>query len=71
MTCIHLFNFANHLKKLGDWKDFDLMLSQACIDPWSDFCVPLHQIMPLDQILLYIYCFLGVYSNIYLFLFLK
>ena len=47
------------------------LLYQACLDPTSDYSIPFYTLAPFHVIMTYIYVLTGVYSNIYLYLFLR
>ena len=50
----------------------NLLLYQACIDPWnSNFSVPFYQVLPAPQFLLYAFDISNVVFNIILFRFLE
>ena len=48
-----------------------ILLYQACIDPKSDFSVPFLTAMPFQVIMSYIYIFVMVYNNMYLYWYLR
>ena len=50
---------------------FPLLLYQGCINPESDYSIPFHQLMPFQVIMMYIYVAIIVYTNVYLFIFLR
>ena len=47
------------------------MLYKACINPYSLYDTPLYKSLPLDSALSFIYYFIIVNGNYYLYLFLK
>ena len=50
---------------------FPVLLYQACIDPSSEFSIPFYKSMPLQLTMMYIYVFIAIYNNIYLYWFLR
>ena len=52
-------------------KKYPLMLHQACLNPYSLYCLSMLKLMPMDQFLLYFYAIIMVYSNFYLYRFLR
>ena len=48
-----------------------ILLYQACIDPTSDFSVTFFTAMPFQVTMSYVYIFVMVYNNIYLYWFLR
>ena len=52
-------------------KDFPTLLYKACTHPESDYSLPFYEFMPFQVILVYIYVTIIVYTNVYLFVFLK
>ena len=51
--------------------DHPFMLYQACVKPYSLYDAPIFKALPLDSALAFIYFFIIVIGNYYLFLFLK
>lgn len=41
------------------------------MDPWSTFEMAYYNFMPLDQLMVYSYIVIDIYSNIYLWTFLR
>ena len=70
MVVIHIFQNSTYLNT-EQAKNFPLMLTRACIDPFSKHQSQLFGIFKLDQILIIIYSSSHVYFNIYLHKFLK
>ena len=52
-------------------KNYPLMLHQACLNPYAKYTLSMIRLMPMDQFLLYMYAFIIVFSNFYLYRFLK
>lgn len=52
-------------------KEFPMLLYQACTNPESDYSVPFLQFLPFQVTMMYIYAAIMIYSNIYLYIFLR
>ena len=64
---IFLFYFEGYHKN----EEFPFLFYQACKNPYSDYSMQFYKLMPMQQFLLYNYFGLMVYSNIYLYRFLR
>ena len=68
LLLMHLLDALNtYITKGG----LPLLLYQACINPESDYSIPFHQLMPFQLIMMYIYVAIMVYTNVYLYIFLR
>ena len=65
---IHIFNSAAYYFKMND---HPFLLYQACMRPYSFYDTPLFYTLKLDSVLLFIYHFINIIGNVYLFLFLQ
>ena len=52
-------------------KKFPLILYQACIDPTSEYSIPLYTLMPFQQLMTYVYIITMISNNLYLYKFLR
>ena len=52
-------------------KEFPTLLYKACTQPESDYSLPFYKLMPLQLIMVYSYLIIIVYTNVYLYVFLK
>ena len=69
--CIHFFNTVIFLQQNGLSK-YPFILYRACVDPWSEpNDMPLYEVLPFDQALFYVYSLNLIFSNIYLFKYLR
>ena len=70
---ISAFNFASMYFGTGDPKygRSGLILYQACLDPQGAFTIPMYQVKPWDQILMYVLLMINIFSNFYLYRFLQ
>ena len=66
-----LLHFVDVLIIYNTKKDFPTLLYQACINPKSEYSLPFTQFLPFQVIMMYIYAAIMIYSNIYLYMFLK
>ena len=67
---VHLLNVVKLYSENGT-KEFYFLIHQACMDPWSTFEMAYYNFMPLDQLMMYSYIVIDIYSNIYLWTFLR
>ena len=65
---IHIFNSVAYYFKMND---HPFLLYQACMRPYSFYDTPLLYTLKLDSALLFIYNFIIIIGNVYLFLFLQ
>ena len=52
-------------------EELPFLLFHACANPELDYSLPFHKLMPFQVIMMYIYVAIMVYTNVYLFIFLK
>ena len=64
-------HFLDALYVYNTKEDFPLLLYQACTKPYSDYSMPFHKLMPFQVFMMYGYVALMIYSNIYLYMFLR
>ena len=70
MILIHIYHNSIYLNAIKA-KTFPLMLTRACIDPFSKHYSELYKLFKFDQILLLLYSVSFIYCNTYLFKFLQ
>ena len=51
--------------------ELPFLLYQACANPELDYSLPFHKLMPFQVIMMYIYMSITIYTNVYLFMFLR
>ena len=70
LLVMHLIDgFANY--KVKGTEGFPLLLHQACKNPFSEYSIPFYKLMPFQQLMLYVYIYIIIHSNLYLYKFLK
>ena len=52
-------------------EELPFLLYQACANPELDYSLPFHKLMPFQVIMMYIYMSILIYTNVYLFMFLR
>ena len=52
-------------------EELPLLLYQACANPELDYSLPFYKLMPFQVIMMYIYMSILIYTNVYLFMFLR
>ena len=52
-------------------EELPFLLYQACANPELDYSLPFHKLMPFQVIMMYIYMAITIYTNVYLFIFLR
>lgn len=69
LLIMHLFDgFINY--KVKGTEGFPLLLHQACKDPFSEYRIPFYKLMPFQQIMIYVYIYIIIHSNLFLYKFL-
>jgi hypothetical protein len=63
INCFNLGSFYFH--------HHTMVLYKACLNPWQNFNIPLHQVMPLNQLIILFCIVLNVSCNIFLSFFLS
>ena len=69
LLCFHIFLYYLLYKTTDE--EFPFLFYQACRNPTSDYSLKFHKLMPVQQYLLYSYFASMVYSNMYLYRFLR
>ena len=65
------FHFIDGLYTFITKKDFPTLLYKACTHPELGYSLPFYKFMPFQLILNFVYVTIIVYTNVYLFVFLK
>ena len=66
-----LIHTLDALRVYDTKEKFPLILYQACIDPTSQYSIPLYTLMPFQQTMTFVYVFTMIYFNIFLYMFLR
>ena len=72
--CINLFNWGSfYYQQLGNYglEKSPLVLYHACLNPWGEFKVPLHTVMPLNHLIIIISFVINISCNIFLYRYLS
>ena len=65
---LHLLDLLHTYFTSGE---LPFLLYQACANPELDYSLPFHKLMPFQVIMMYIYMSILIYTNVYLFMFLR
>ena len=72
--CINLFNWGSFYYQQIENHALEkspLVLYHACLNPWGEFKVPLHTVMPLNHLIIIILFVINISCNIFLYRYLS